>query len=508
MWIWTHRPSVPVHILEANSLHVLPAIRYRHQRLSFPMKTRIHTGIQSEGATEIPEMPREVKDVPPSSAKRLKLNKSPKPSISTNIIKPWTNLQTEVFIETLGIEDVATSLPTTPECSIQTVASRYSKKYQESMMPASSSNTKLHAATGKNRPKTVIKVSTKDQRSSGRLAVSVEHKNIPEQYKVDDTSMGFSWWSNSIQDDCLTQKAYNKSSMLMLKGFNGEIALTTLAGPHLAYAFVVPFYTQIGMMTAFKSLPNQKMIRERMKELSSMKTCYYTQLHWKKGAGNASHVNESDWRDNPLLDPTSSLLLDAYMSSLSAAISSATGWKIQYNTLCSLIETEKAGHQAPHVDDKGCFEKEEHFKPYILHHPLCEEGSSLQIWLPNNKGSHSPTLVHIPFGTALILRGDVYHAGSYGNPGNLRFHAHLSPVQSTADGRELGLLNVDRNERLRETDLAAGEVNNILLQKNKQHCKFTAKYMKRMKMVLPVSSFWGQQPEKNATGKQKRTEYS
>jgi hypothetical protein len=176
--------------------------------------------------------------------------------------------------------------------------------------------------------------------------------------------------------------------------------------------------------------------------------------------------------------------------------------------LCSVLETEKAGHQAPHIDDKGCFNKEERYRPFILHHPLCEEGSSIQIWLPNSTGTRSPTILHVPFGTALLLRGDVYHAGSYGSKGNLRFHAHLTPTQCTAEGRELGILNVDNNERLRETDLPAETVNDIMLRKNKEQVNFTNKYIKRMKQVIPVATFWGQHPEKNALGKPKRKEYS
>ena len=82
-----------------------------------------------------------------------------------------------------------------------------------------------------------------------------------------------------------------------------------IAGPRLAYTFVVPFMTQFGLMSAFKTQPNDMLIRETMKELSSMKNCYYTQLHWRKGNGNSSHVNESDWRGNPMLDPTSSMIV-------------------------------------------------------------------------------------------------------------------------------------------------------------------------------------------------------
>jgi hypothetical protein len=69
-------------------------------------------------------------------------------------------------------------------------------------------------------------------------------------------------------------------------------------------------------------------------------------------------------------------------------------------------------------------------------------------------------------------------------------------------------MNIDSNERLRETDLPAAEVNHILLQKNKLQCKFTDKYLKRMKQYLPVSTFWGQNPQGNVSGKPKRTEYS
>ena len=437
-----------------------------------------------------------------SMPKRQKQSMTKKIKDDSKTIHPWTNLQTEDFLATFVSEEKVSPLKKDQD-TIPTLAIRYSKKYQDSISKTDGNEVKSIVTTAK-----AVPDCTKEKRMCGRIAIGTNLCDECTQDKIDDTSLGFSWWSNSKREDCLTQTEYNRSCTLMNKGFNGEIFLTPLAGPNIAYAFVVPCYTQIGMMTTFKTMPNQLLIRERMKELSSMKTCYYTQLHWKRGTGNASHLNESDWRDNPLLDPTSSLLLDAYMSSLSAAISSATQWNMEYKTLCSVIETGIAGHQAPHVDDKGCLEKEEQFRPFILHHPLCEEGSSLQIWLPNDKGSHSPTLVHVPFGTALLLRGDVYHAGSYGTKGNIRFHAHLTPHQCTAEGRELGIMNIDCNERFRETDLAAEHVNDILLQKNKQQRKFTSKYLKRMKQIFPVKTFWFQNPERNVLGKPKRTEYS
>jgi hypothetical protein len=470
------------------------------------MKTRTTARSAPSDRAEVVDN-KDEKEVEMPTKKRRK-NIDIKESLTNkSIIYPWTNIQTEEYLTTLKSQDAITPI-IREENTIQTVAARYSKAFLERIVESGRSVQTCNGVATRNSTPTLGPKGATDKRTSGRISVGSKDSDISEQYRIDDTSMGFGWWSNIQREDGRTQKQYNRSSSVMTKGFNGEITLAPLAGPQLAFAFVVPCVTQIGMMTTFKTMPNQMMIRQRMKELSSMKTCYYTQLHWKKGVGHNSHLNESDWKDNPLLDPTASLLLDAYMASLSNALSTATQWKVQYKTLCSVIETGKAGHQAPHIDDKGCLEKEVHFRPFILHHPLCEEGSSLQIWLPNNKGSHSPTLIHIPFGTALLLRGDVYHAGSYGSTGNLRFHAHLTPHRCTADGRELGIMNIDSNERLRETDLPAEEVNNILLQNNKEQCKFTSKYIKQMKKVLPVTTFWDQNPEKNVTGQPKRTEYS
>jgi hypothetical protein len=86
--------------------------------------------------------------------------------------------------------------------------------------------------------------------------------------------------------------------------------------------------------------------------------------------------------------------------------------------------------------------------------------------------------MHIPFGTALLLRGDVYHAGCYGSKGNIRFHAHFTPNECTADGRELDIMNVGCNERFWETDLLSESVNSLMVSKNKQQMQFTEKYLR------------------------------
>jgi hypothetical protein len=402
---------------------------------------------------------------------------------------PLLNVTTAKYLETLHIpQPVQNNIQ--EENTIMSVATRYKRKHL--------ALTTIYKQAG----------ALDTKRTSSRTAIRAVVENKEDKYKIESREMGFCWWGNGKPETTLTQKEYNKSCKLMVNGFNGEINLIPLAGPNLAYAFVVPSITQISLMSAFKTMPNQILLRQRMTELSSMKTCYYHQLHWKRGSGNSSHINESDWKDSPLLDPTTSIMLESYLTLLSNSLASATGWNNIYQTLCSVIETDKAGHQAPHLDDKGCLEKEEKYRPFILHHPLCEEGSTLQIWFPNNKGTNSPSFVHIPFGTALVLRGDVLHAGSYGKKGNIRFHAHLAPPMGTAEGKELGIVNKHCDERLRESDIAADLVNEIMLEQNKDHSKFTSKYIKRMKQVLSSPSFWDQQPEKNVLGKPKRRQYS
>jgi hypothetical protein len=373
---------------------------------------------------------------------------------------------------------------------VPTISTRYERKHLENKPSVNST--------------ILIRKSSKRMKSKGEILGPKT-----DQYKIEETSMGFSWWNNDMTKDQLTQQAYNTSCKLFVNGFNGQLNLNEIAGPKLAYTFVVPFMTQFGLMSSFKTQPNDMMVRETMNELSTMKHCYYTQLHWKKGIGNSSHVNERDWRDNPLLDPTSSMIIEGYLSSLATILSEKNGWPTRYKTsLCSLIETDKAGHQAAHIDDKGCPNQEEKNRPFILHHPLCEEGATLQIWFPNSNNKYSPVFMHIPFGTALLLRGDVYHAGCYGTKGNIRFHANLTPEECVADGREVGILNQGCNERLRETDLPSDTVNSLLLSKNHQQKQFTAKYIGRMKASLPVESFWRQKPEQNGIGRPTRVGYS
>jgi hypothetical protein len=122
------------------------------------------------------------------------------------------------------------NVPLTVDC----VATRYNRRYLQSLIN-----------------KTTINESEKQQRSQrttrnprngqNKIPLPIENK----KYKLDDTSFGFSWWYNdSIQDQQMTQKQHNTACKKFVNGFNGSIDLTEIAGPNLAYVFVVPFNIQ------------------------------------------------------------------------------------------------------------------------------------------------------------------------------------------------------------------------------------------------------------------------
>ena len=292
-------------------------------------------------------------------------------------------------------------------------------------------------------------------------------------------------------DNTLKTKQYQKDASLFKTGFGGRISLSDIA-PKYSYSFVVPGHVTFCMLANFKSKEVIDLHRARMTRIATAKTVLYYQLHWRKGFKNTKTVNRT-WQENDLIDNTGCYTIEVYLKNIGTAIKEATGNKTEYTTLCSLLETEKAVHQAGHIDEETCERVPAEYHPWILHQPLCAEGRSLQIWIMNEEGNLAPQLLHIPFGSACVLRGNVYHGGCYGNSGNIGFHAQLNP--RPAEGKYLLVLK-DKNECLRETDIPADEVNHAA--RTMEQVKFTQKYLRNMKKVYPSDTFWVQQPEENA----------
>jgi hypothetical protein len=137
--------------------------------------------------------------------------------------------------------------------------------------------------------------------------------------------------------------------------------------------------------------------------------------------------------------------------------------------------------------------------PFVLHLPLCEEGLALQIWSTwgGNGTKHMlPKLIFVPFGCALLLRADIYHAGCYGTRGNLRLHGMILPPDLPRNTRSLQHLRVGTNTAFQDLrrvnpmfvlDLLATEKN----KKKRDH------YISLLQKTIVTPMFWVLDPLSN-----------
>ena len=87
----------------------------------------------------------------------------------------------------------------------------------------------------------------------------------------------------------------------------------------------------------------------------------------------------------------------------------------EWNMHPGMVLTNYAAFQEPHLDMPEDMREDCH----IFHTPMQREGSVLSLFDVERKIHRH---VHVPLGTCLALRGDVWHSGFFGNPGNIRFH--------------------------------------------------------------------------------------
>ena len=112
-----------------------------------------------------------------------------------------------------------------------------------------------------------------------------------------------------------------------------------------------------------------------------------------------------------------------------------------YTEKVGLVCTIRPYVQVPHQDFDHCSD----VRGVILHAPLCEEGSYIYVW--KSKCRHMPTereLLYIPFGSMLVLDGNVWHGGIVGSPGNVRFHAAILPTVDTTMSDQLVYCHGDK----------------------------------------------------------------
>eukprot|EP00977_Amphora_coffeiformis_P020597 scaffold8374_cov175-Amphora_coffeaeformis.AAC.36 len=86
--------------------------------------------------------------------------------------------------------------------------------------------------------------------------------------------------------------------------------------------------------------------------------------------------------------------------------------------------------------------------PFIAFFPLTSDGMAVEVWQAredHGKGRDG-VLVHIPFGTMMIARGDVVHAGGFSNSENGNPRCHLYIYRSGGDVHDINTSNTYTKE--------------------------------------------------------------
>jgi hypothetical protein len=317
-------------------------------------------------------------------------------------------------------------------------------------------------------------------------------KKIPQLGTIRPTRYVFSLWDdlNGVAEEPPTKKA--KQTVCAARhrrwtaGFGGHpLQLDPLDENNCGFGIMVPGSMMFQLLAAFKTQPNEAEHRKTMLPINSATGAYYTMFDWSKGKREVKVV---DWRDNPLLKNSTVYSIEGFLSSIQNALNLFNPIATAYEQpKVGLVKTEAPIHQRPHLDVPGCTHLPEHKRAYIVHLPLCEEGLALQIWDGEGKELR-PTLLYVPFGMALILRSDVVHAGCYGHPGNIRFHAVLKPELMVDDGSKLEYIWNQEKYLLSNSMMDPTHVLPSL--RSQKHGEFSTMYIERLKQTFPSPSFW------------------
>jgi hypothetical protein len=132
--------------------------------------------------------------------------------------------------------------------------------------------------------------------------------------------------------------------------------------------------------------------------------------------------------------------------------------------------------------------------PFILHLPLCKDGLALQIWSTweGDRTSHvRPKLIFVPFGCALLLRADTYHAGCYGTKGNLRLHGIILPPDLPRNTRSLQHLREGTNSAFHDLQKVTlcSHWTRYLRNRTKRRLTIIFPYFGKQ-LLLPCFGFW------------------
>ena len=272
-----------------------------------------------------------------------------------------------------------------------------------------------------------------------------------------------------------------------------------------SYLFIVPGIGMRDFLLNFKTGDFYQNVKGLMYSIpGNIGTSYY-QFHWMTSKKEFDDTKRYDWRDNSLLQNTTCYSLESLIHQIMDMLATTgeilldhgeTSWTFYP----SIVFTKgSASHQKPHLDFPMANTMRNGRVPYILHLPLCEEGLAIQVWKCwelQVEDTLCPKFMFVPFGSALLLRADVYHAGCYGSKGNLRLHGMILPPDLPRETRSLQHLREGTNTAFHALqDVDPISLLDLLLLPN--HRQTTDHYISLLEKTIVTPRFWVVKPLQN-----------
>ena len=272
-----------------------------------------------------------------------------------------------------------------------------------------------------------------------------DERNKELQYRAEKQQIYRKKLANSNITKSQTQEQEQKKQNKLAKKrnkarINAPIRITKKESDYGDYYWIdsVPICDMTQLLTQFKTTEFRNNYDNNSAEVNACNneanTDYQPSTYWMLDQNNGKTIGDiaGNWMDNRNTSSTNNISLNNFMTKVGIGLNEYLkeygGLKEDINFITKtpgFVQTTIPTHQELHLDTKNVnFKKPGH--SYILHVPLDYEGMHLRLGEINKKCELKHGLIHIPFGSGILLHYTHLHAGHYGNPRNFRFHAVFS----------------------------------------------------------------------------------
>jgi hypothetical protein len=286
------------------------------------------------------------------------------------------------------------------------------------------------------------------------------------------------------------------------------------------YVYSLPLAPLAVLLQGLKNETAVAQFKKETKALNSFPATNYMFLHWDGGIESSKGNYKS--HNFVKVRPGLALAIESLGNYFARRIilNPKLGGKLQPGMLCNNpTMTDDPQFQPPHWDFIGWRKIRAKDMPWVVHIPLCKEGMMLHVWpTDRDEVTHSqtsekmklgkPSLVHVSFGDALVLRADVCHGGCFGSTGNMRFHMVLRNEDCALASDHLHFLDysgVDR-ESYKEKELElqklvgeGGTYQSYFRNQVNKKSQTVVAYTKAMEALYPEADGWCEHLIENVT---------